>query len=180
MFNVRTLRPITGFEGKYVVSTSGEVINTQTAKVLKPKKRKDGYLEVNLWKNNKGYSMLVHRLVAETWIPNPNNLPQINHKDEDKTNNCIENLEWCYAKYNSDYGTGRIRGVYTRRLKHSNCREVLCVETGVVYESIALACFITDIDRSCISRACNGKRKTAGGKHWVYCDKNILDNPPSE
>ena len=81
------------YSDNYRVENNGQVWSYTKQKYLKPKRRKDGYLEINLWNHNKGKSFLIHDLVAIVYIPNPNNLPQVNHKDEDKTNNRVENLE---------------------------------------------------------------------------------------
>lgn len=116
-------KDIPGFENLYQVSNFGNVkvldriCNSaikNNNKVLRKGKilkqyNKRGYLQVSLSKNNKRYYFSVHRLVAMTFIPNPNNLPQINHKDENTLNNCIENLEWCTPKYNCNYGTRNSR-----------------------------------------------------------------------
>ena len=157
---------INGYD--YEVTDTGQVWSKKNKQYLRPKKRKDGYLEVNLWKGNRGRSFLVHRLVAEAFIPNPHGFTQINHKDEDKTNNAVCNLEWCEAAYNSNYGTGATRGVETRKQRRSNCKPVLCVETGVVYTSVNEAAESTGTERSTISRVCAGRRKTANGRHWKY------------
>ena len=105
-------RDIEGYEGLYSISNFGRVkslnyYNTGKEKLLKQGKtgRDKDYYSVALSKNGKLKSYLVHRLVAITFIPNPDNLPQVNHKDEDKSNNCVENLEWCDNNYNSNYGT---------------------------------------------------------------------------
>lgn len=74
-------------------------------KILKPKTTKDGYLRVGLRKNGKKKMFLVHRLVVEAFLPNPNNLPCVNHKDENKQNNSVNNLEWCSYSYNINFGT---------------------------------------------------------------------------
>ena len=115
-------RPIEGYEGLYEVSSYGRVrsldkyvkcdyekYRLHKGKVLSPGKDKDGYLSVVLSCNGKLHLKKIHRLVAEAFIPNPDNLPQVNHKDEDKTNNRVDNLEWCNRKYNCNYGSRNIR-----------------------------------------------------------------------
>ena len=111
-------RPIEGYEGLYEVSNTGQVRSLdrydnrncfRKGKVLSPIKDTDDYLKVNLYCNGKNKKCLVHRLVALTFIPNPDGLPQVNHKDEDKTNNSVDNLEWCTEKYNCNYGSRNIR-----------------------------------------------------------------------
>lgn len=97
-------KEIKGYEGLYSVSNTGRVKSLRRNKIMALKKTVDGYLRVGLRKKGqKWYS--VHRLVAIAFIENPNGCPQINHKDECKTNNNVDNLEWCTAKYNSNYGT---------------------------------------------------------------------------
>ena len=110
-------KPVVGYEGLYEVSNWGRVksikrivksprgYRTVCERTLKPTKDSHGYLCVSLYKEGKMKFVKIHRLVAEAFLDNPDNLPQINHKDEDKTNNHVNNLEWCDAKYNSNYGT---------------------------------------------------------------------------
>lgn len=99
-------KDIPGLEGYYKCDKLGNILSlnynkTGIQKILKPNKGDRGYYSVQL----KGKIYTVHRLIAKTWIPNPDNLPQVNHKDENKLNNRVENLEWCTAKYNINYGT---------------------------------------------------------------------------
>ena len=102
-------RDIKGYEGKYKISSYGKVksLKHKDEKLLKPSYDKDGYKQVILCNNGKGKKWFIHRLVAIHFLPNPNNLPQVNHKDEDKANNVVENLEWCTCKYNINYGTAK-------------------------------------------------------------------------
>ena len=109
IFPRRKWKDIPGYEGLYQVSNLGEIKslnyrNTGKEKILKLIKDKKGYFHVNLYKNGKLKNLQVHRLVAMAFIPNHNNYNQVNHKDENTSNNAVENLEWCTAKYNSNYG----------------------------------------------------------------------------
>lgn len=107
----RVWKDIPGFEGIYQVSNTGQIRslnyrgNAGKTKILKQHTDKDGYKRVNLYKDSKGKTYKVHRLVAQAFIPNPNNLPEVNHKDENKTNNVVWNLEFCTREYNNNYGS---------------------------------------------------------------------------
>lgn len=118
-------KSIKGFEGLYEISNIGNVrsvdrlVNNKSGKSLKKGRQlkphiSNGYYGVILSKDNKTVKKNIHRLVAEAFIPNPNNLPQINHKDEDKLNNIYTNLEWCDCKYNINYGSSLDRMVQTK------------------------------------------------------------------
>ena len=107
-------RPVVGYEGLYEVSSYGRVRSLdryderncfREGRILKLYTSRVGYLRVQLSLNSKKKMYLVHRLVAEAFIPNPDNLPEVNHLDEDKTNNRVENLEFCDRKYNINFGT---------------------------------------------------------------------------
>lgn len=98
-------RAVPGYEGLYEVSNIGNVRNVRRNTLLRLQKTNNGYIQVWLYKNGISTGLKVHRLVAQAFLPNPDNLPMINHKDEDRTNNRVENLEWCDAKYNNTYGT---------------------------------------------------------------------------
>ncbi len=89
----------------YEVSNQGKVRNARTGIERKPQKREYGYLQVNLYNDKKQKMFKIHRLVAMAFLPNPDNLPCINHRDETPSNNCVDNLEWCTYQYNNTYGT---------------------------------------------------------------------------
>ena len=107
-------RDIKGYDGKYKISNLGRVYSLKSHRYLSIGSNGRGYLHVSLWRNNKEKKEYIHRLVALHFIPNPNNLPQVNHKDENKENNCVDNLEWCDAKYNNNYGAHNERAAQTR------------------------------------------------------------------
>ena len=166
-------RDIEGYEGLYQVSNLGRVksLNYRGCKgntsILKPRLTKKGYETINLCKDGKVKNVKIHRLVARTFIPNPNNYSQVNHKDENKTNNNVKNLEWCTNKYNLNYGTRNKRAAKTMGKK------IVCVATGEIFNGIREASRKYNIDRSDISKCCQGKRKTAGGYKWEYFKEEI-------
>ena len=107
-------KDIAGYEGLYKVSDKGNVYSVERkdsrgnkcgGRTLKPRYDKDGYLRVTLYKDGKEKKKVIHRLVAEAFIRNPNKYPEVNHKDENKSNNELSNLEWCTRKYNINHGT---------------------------------------------------------------------------
>ena len=146
-------RPVVGYEGLYEVSSYGNVYSMRTKKILKPRDNGRGYLRVNLYKNGKQKNCRVHRLVAEAFIPNPENKPTLNHINEIKTDNRVCNLEWMTHKENTQY---------------SLAKRVLCIETGDIYDSIKEATEKTGVNPKNIGQCCNGRRKTAGGFHWCF------------
>jgi len=164
-------RDIPGYEGFYKISNKGGVFSVKRNKVLKPSYTHVGYLHITLYnrKSEKTYS--VHRLVAMAFIPNPYNLPCINHKDEVKDNNDVSNLEWCTHSYNNHYGTARQR-LRKSHLNHKSLSvPVLCILEGKIikeYPSIREAQRMTGIKNQNIVTCCQGKTKTAGGFEWKY------------
>ena len=163
---------IVGYEGLYQVSNLGRVkslereteylykqggSHTISEKYIKIFKNKHGYLNCFLYKNGKRKCYLVHRLVANAFIPNHDNLPQINHKDENKENNCVENLEWCTNKYNAEYSKNKLIIQYD--LDFKKIRE---------WNSQLSASKEMQINNRHISSCCNGKRKSAGGFIWRF------------
>ena len=105
------------YEGLYKISNLGRVWSVHKQDYKIPSTKDNGYMFVQLYKNGKMKNEYIHRLVALTFIPNPNNLPQVNHKDECKDNNAVDNLEWCDSTYNNNYGTARERRIRACREK---------------------------------------------------------------
>lgn len=174
-------KDIEGYEGIYQVSSLGRVrsldrivmvyrqgqhIRKIPGKMKKPHLSNIGYYSVNLSKDNRPKFMLVHRLVAAAFIPNPYNLPEVNHKDENKLNNMVENLEWCDSKYNINYGTSIQRKNEATSIKvlQRDLNGKLIAE----YTNSLEASKITGVERSTIARCCRKERITAGGFIWEY------------
>lgn len=175
--------PVEGYE-KYTVDKNGRIYSLISNKYLKPNSNKQGYLSVELFNDKGSKRLLIHRLVAKAFIPNPLNLPQINHKDENPKNNSVDNLEWCTAKYNMNYGIGAIK-------RHKNidyskpCFKINAILNGKkvskpvmqidkegnilnTFISAKEASIVTGVDHSHINHCCNNKRKTAGGFVWKF------------
>ena len=158
---------IAGFNNQYQINTEGQIKNSKD-KILSQSISNSGYYRVHLCKDGKAKWYAVHKLVAQTFIPNPLHLPEVNHKDENKLNNNVDNLEWCNSKYNTNYGARNKRISKTKTNNTYNTKQVLCVETGIIYPSIMEAQRQTGIFNTAIGKECKGERKTAGHNHGVY------------
>ena len=174
------------YRGLYQVSNEGKVKSLKFGKEknLKEKKHKSGYLQVDLYKDGKGKMFYIHRLVAHLFIENNDSLnkTQVNHIDEDKSNNSVENLEWCTPKENTNHGTRNKRTSESLKGENNpNSKQVICINTGIIYPSAMEAERQTGVDHSNIIRCCQGKLKSAGKLNgeklvWKYYeeDKKIL------
>ena len=181
-------RDIKGYEGRYLISSLGRVYSHYKKDCLSPGKNPSGYLYVILFKEGKGKPYTVHKLVAVHFISNPNNYKEVNHKDENKENNYVSNLEWCDRKYNCNYGTRNKRtsesmkgkvlteehknkmSESTKGSKNPRARKVQCITTKEIFNCIKEAEDFYDIAGTDITKCCRGKRKSAG-KHPVTGEK---------
>ena len=156
-------KDIEGYEGLYQVSSWGRVKSTyRGGRVLKGRKTKTGYLRINLCKNRNVKEYLVHRLVAQAFIPNPQNKPQVNHIDEDKENNHVNNLEWCTAKENVNHGTRILR------IGKARSKPIICIETGVEYYGARECARQMGLQHSTIIKVLRGTRNHTGGYTFKY------------
>lgn len=170
-------KDIPSFEGLYQVSNFGRVKSFRKSHklgkpdeyFLNPTDAENGYANVTLYKENVRKKFLVHRLVAQAFLPNPNNWPQINHKDENRFNNCVDNLEWCTAKYNNDYGTARIRAAITKSEKMVE-QYLPTGEFLARYVCTSVASQITGVSRHAIKDCCSGHSSSGGGYVWKYIE----------
>ena len=182
---IEEFRPVIGYEGLYEVSSTGRIkscerlvrtkngYNKIKEKFIVQKDDTHGYLCVNLWKNNKLTHFKVHRLVASAFIPNPNNLRDVNHIDEDKYNNNINNLEWSSHKDNLNYGSRNERANNTRSKEVSQYDKVTN-ELLATYKNAYIADGITGINESSISACCRNIRNSAGGYIWRFTNFNNI------
>ena len=170
-------KPVVGYEGLYEVSNKGNVrsidrevnqsngsIGHYKGKMLKGEYDKQGYKRYRLSKNSKSKKIFAHQLVAIAFIPNP--YPErykfVNHKDETHNNNCVENLEWCDAKYNNNYGT------FKQRLSEAKKKKIICVTDGKKFNSVNEAAEFYGINRRLISGVLSKSKKTTYGKVFIY------------
>ena len=166
---------INGYEGLYQVSDKGNVKSLISGKLLKQIYNKGGYMRVCLYKNHKGILKSVHRLVADAFIPNEEMLPCVNHKDENPSNNSVENLEWCTYRYNNIYGN-RIEKAKEKLINNPfKSKKVLQFYlNGVLkseYPSISEAVRDNpECNTGDIVRCCKGRRLMKG--KWVNCNKH--------
>lgn len=159
-------KDIDGYDGMYKISNLGNVYSKYVHRNLKPAKTQDGYLYVMLRDNGKQKINMIHRLIATYFIPNPDNLPVVNHKDENTLNNSIDNLEWCTYSYNNTYNNAHIK----RALKNS--QEVFGYnEQGEIihhYYSAREAARQLGYNNTNISACCNNHLLTYKNIVWSY------------
>ena len=153
------MKDVIGYEGLYAVTSCGKIWSYKRKKFLRPFADTKGYLKVGLYKDGERKWYYIHRLVCEAYIPNPEGLPQVNHKDENKTNNCLQNLEWCDAKYNMNYGTR------TEKTKKPILQYDL---DGNFIRSWPSATDVGKEFRKNIVSCLTGRTKTAYGYIWKY------------
>lgn len=165
-------KDVKGYEGLYQVSNFGRVKSFRASwKLGKPKETilhpsliNSGYEVVTLYSKEKRQKFQVHRLVALNFIPNPENFPCVNHKDENKLNNCVNNLEWCTYQYNNNYGTARIRTSYTK--EKPIIQKTLDGHLLAKYQSVHIASELLKIEYINLIRWC--RNGIGGGYKWEY------------
>ena len=155
-------KDIPGFP-EYQISNLGRVMSFKNQyghgpRIIYGETTRSGYIQVSMNKKRRK----IHRLVALAFIPNPQGLPQINHKNEIKTDNRVENLEWCTGKYNINYGSC----IKRRSLKRG--KPVYCFETGKIFESCADAGRKMNLDCSHVAKCCRGELSAHKGFHFEY------------
>lgn len=171
------IKDIPGHEGRYAITEEGEVYSYLSKKVLK--NRKGNYLGITLCNNGYCNDVYIHKLVALTFLDNKDNLEQVNHKDGNKMNNHVTNLEWCSRSYNavhywneldsSNHQQSIIKSNMARSGKGNTLnKSVRCVSTGEIFYSITQASNRYAVTETAISNAINGRSKTCKQLIWEY------------
>lgn len=158
IYTLEFWKDIKGYEGLYQVSNVGQVKSLKSNKILKLAFTHDGYLRVCLCKNGKKRNFLISRLVAEAFLPNEEDLPEVDHINGVRTDNRVANLQW-------------ISSVENDRKKQSGIgipKRVICIETGEIYESAAAAARAFDRKPSTMWQHLSGRRKSCAGLHFKY------------
>lgn len=169
-------KPVVGYEDYYLVSNEGDVFSIRSNHLLKVTTQSNGYKRVELNVNGKATKESIHRLVAKAFIPNPNDYPIINHKDENPSNNHADNLEWCTYKYNTNYGNCISRMVANKEYKYGadNPRSKTVYQFDLegnlidMFSSTYDAARFYDIDAKSIAKCCTGGLKQYAGYGWSY------------
>lgn len=171
------LRPIPGYT-LYMASDDGRIWSVRSNRFIKAYTRSDGYQTLTLCEDGQRRCKFVHRLVALAFHEQQPDKPIINHKDQNRSNNSADNLEWCDYQYNNNYGDCKARQVKTvgierlRELQHAASMKrrhpVVNIDTGQRYDSIANACRATGARSGNIVAACMGRYKTCMGYRWRY------------
>ena len=165
MNNIEIWKDIPGYEGLYKVSSLGRVFGEKKKGLLNPFNNR-GYLRVTLFKNGVGKHYSIHRLVAVAFIPNPIQLPQINHINENKSDNRVENLEWCDLEYNVNYGNRRGKAV--QKTRKPVLQYTLTGEFVKEWDAARTAEKTLSKSYGKICSVCKGNRKSAYGYIWRY------------
>ena len=161
-------KPIKNYEDSYEISNLGNVKslnygNTGTSRLLKLRKDKYGYLNVELNKNGKRKVFKVHRLVLMTFMPIEGmESLQVNHIDENKLNNTLENLEWCTNEYNSNYGTRNDKISKKQKINNSNSKKIYCVELDKTWNTIKECAKELNINYRYLCKILRGEKQTEG------------------
>lgn len=163
-------KDIEGYDGKYKISNFGNVYSEKSNRILKYNINKQGYSYVVL--TNEGYRKThkIHRLVAQAFIPNTENKLEVNHIDENKTNNNVNNLEWSTRKENCNHGTRSLR-MGTTLKNRKDLSKPVCCSNGKIYPSIAEASRKLNLDKSDIAKNCKGISKHVGNYTFKYMEE---------
>lgn len=182
-------KDVKDYEGLYQISNLGNIRGMKSNKVLVLSSSPSGYKFIRLFKKSKGKNYRIHRLVAEAFIPNVKNLPFVNHKDENTGNNCVDNLEWCTASYNINYGNRNNKAAkkisiwrkkkgsdYSPRERKKVAQYTLDDKYVREFKSINEAGRETNSSIGTIHNCCVGKSKSCNGYKWKFVLDKVEEN----
>ena len=149
------MKDIKGFEGLYAATSCGKIWSYKTNKFLKPQIAANGYYQVKLYKNGIGKRYSLHRLIADAYLPNPNNLEDVDHRDRNKYHNYIGNLQW--MKHGDN-------------VRKDQCKPIICIETNEIFSGVRECAKEMNLDRGNVCRVLKGKYSQTGGFTFEYLE----------
>ena len=182
-----TWKDVVGYDGLYKVSDKGNVLsvvrrdsrgNKIGGRILKPSYTRGGYIQAQLYKNGKAKKKYTHRLVLEAFVENPSNLPEVNHKDENPSNNELSNLEWCDARHNNNHGTRneRIAQTLSKEVRAVNIKNGEVIRFKSTVEAGSKGYYPSIVAKACkgvyksvnTGKLIGGDGRTYKGYRWYY------------
>lgn len=166
IYTLEFWKDIKDYEGLYQVSNVGQVKSVKSGKILKLQKSKDGYPHVKLYKNGKAKRFCIHKLVAKAFLPNEDELPEVDHINGDRADNRVCNLQWI----------SHVENLRKKETGWGQPKRVQCIETGEVFESITAAAESVNKKFGTMSQHLRGLTQTCAGKHFKYYNEDVIDS----
>lgn len=166
------VKDVPGYEDLYAISERGQVWNKRTGWQLFGNVNSHGYMVVSLTKNGKKKDCKLHRLLALAFIPNPNGYECVNHKDGNKLNNKLDNLEWCTKKYNNHHAREELHIDFSAK---PVCQTTMDGSVVAIWANYSLAAKTIGVSPVCIASCCDGLANSAGGYRWEPASKLFHD-----
>lgn len=168
----KTITWVPGYESIYQISSDGKVWNVKSGATLRGNVNSHGYVVVSLTKDGVKKDCKLHRLLALAFLPNPNDFDCVNHKDGDKLNNSLDNLEWCTKGYNNRHAREQLGIDFSAK---PVCQTTMSGDFVALWANLSQAAKSVGVTSACVSRCCEGHANSAGGYRWEFAAKAFSD-----